>query len=323
MKWDRKSESIIIIEKVKTWIDDAPTSFGGLHRLSLSLLALRLVLSTYIAQWGWLHVRYTEAAIDVYDRWYGLTPASILVDEIGIILIAASVLMAAGALRALSYGVCLIFMAAMVVGLIPHLLDPYGYHLPPNWINHGLIAQVPALAGFVAVFVLRREDRFSLDAMAFNKTSRQVSETLPSTPSVAWALFIMRFTCGLFFLQWGIEKFVETEMSVGMLDRWYGVTFAPVLVTWLVGAFEVGLAIALVLGVAPRLTYALGTLVKLKTCIAIFALLAFPFATESGGRLSSVAASVPVLAVLCSLYALRAWDTIRLVRLTPRVQAAE
>ena len=136
--------------KVKSWIDDAPTFFCGLDRLPLGLLALRLVLSTYTAQWGWLHVRYTEAAIDVYDRWYGLAPASILVEEIGIILIAASVLMAAGALRALSYGVCLLFMAAMVAGLIPYLLDPYGYHLPPNWINHGLIAQVPALAGFVA-----------------------------------------------------------------------------------------------------------------------------------------------------------------------------
>ena len=309
--------------KVRSWIEDAPTTFGGLDRLPLGLLALRLVLSTYTAQWGWLHVRYTEAAIDVYDRWYGLAPASILVEEIGIILIAASVLMAAGALRALSYGVCLLFMAAMVAGLIPHLLDPYGYHLPPNWINHGLIAQVPALAGFVALFMLRREDRFSLDAMAFNKTPPQASEAPLSTPSVAWALFIMRFTCGLFFLQWGIEKFVETEMSVGMLDRWYGVTFAPVLVTWLVGVFEMALATALIFGAVPRLTYAAGALVKLKTCIAIFALLAFPFATESGGRLSSVAASVPVLAVLCSLYALRAWDTIKLVRLTPRVQAAE
>ena len=299
---------------VKSWIDDAPTSFGGLHRLSLGLLALRLVLSTYTAQWGWLHVRYTEAAIDVYDRWYGLAPAPLVVDEIGIILIAASVLMAAGALRSVSYGVCLIFMAAMVLGLTPHLLDPYGYHLPPNWINHGLIAQVPALAGFIAVFMLRREDQFSLDAIVRIKTNQQISDGPSSALSAAWALLIMRLSCGLFFLQWGIEKFVETEMSVGMLDRWYGVTIAPVLVTWLVGVFEVSLAIALVLGAAPRLTYGVGALVKLKTCIAIFPLLAFPFATESGGRLSSVAASVPVLAVLCSLYALRAWDTIKLVR---------
>ena len=268
-------------------------------------------------------MRYTEAAIDVYDRWYGLTPGSTLVDEIGIILIAASVLMAAGALRTLSYGVCLIFMAVMVVGLTPHLLDPYGYHLPPNWINHGLIAQVPTLAGFVAVFMLRREDQFSLDAIARNKRVNHISEVSPSIPRVAWALLVMRITCGLFFLQWGVEKFVATEMSVGILDRWYGVTFAPVLVTWLIGTFEIVLAIALIFGAFPRLTYAIGTLVKLKTCFAIWALLAVPFATESGGRLSTVAASVPVLAALWTLYALRAWDMIRLVRPTRKVQAAE
>jgi len=125
-------------------------------------------------------------------------------------------------------------------------------------------------------------------------------------------MLVMRVTCGIFFLQWGIEKVVALEMSIGMLERWYGVTISPVLVTYATGVFQITMALAFLTGSLPRLTYAVGGLVKFKTCLAIGGLLLFPFATESGGRLSTVAASVPVLGVLWTLYALRAWDTLSL-----------
>ena len=293
---------------ITAWLTDRSDGYLGQSRLPWGLLGLRLVLALYLAQWAWLQWQYPEAAVDVYQRWYGIAPALGLTEIVGLGLLIASLAMAVGLLRVVSFGIGVLFMAAMVLGLTPHLLNPYGFHQPPNWINHGLIAQVPALAGYVALFMLRRFDRLSFDG----RSAEPVEPPVPGDATVAQAMLIMRITCGIFFLQWGIEKFAMTEMSVGMMERWYGVTFNPVIVTYAAGVFQITLAAAFFTGTLPRLTYAIGGLIKFKTCLAIAMLLLFPFATQSGGRLSTVAASLPVLAVLWTLYALRAWDTISL-----------
>lgn len=101
-------------------------------------------------------------------------------------------------------------------------------------------------------------------------------------------------------------------MSASILERWYSVGVYQEVVTLLVGVFEILLALAIMTGTLRRLTYGIAALVKAKTCWAIAALLLFPFATESGGRLTTVAASVPVLGVLWFLYWARAWDTLSL-----------
>lgn len=294
-------------------LNDSPTTYRSHDRMPLGLLVLRVVLALYLVQWGILQFVYTDAAIDVYERWYGFAPSVVVADAVGLALIIGSAMMATGLGCRIGYGIGVLFQGLMVAGLMPHLLDPYGYHQPPNWINHGLIAQVPALAGYIALYMLRQADRYSLDFLIEQKRGADVSQwTPPSTghKSTAQALLIIRLTGALFFFQWGVEKFVETEMSVGMMERWYGVGSFQEAATYATGVFEILLAVALATGTLRRLTYAIAALVKAKTCWAIATLLLFPFATESGGRLSSVAASVPVLGVLWFLYWVRAWDTL-------------
>lgn len=294
-------------------MNDAPTLFKGQNRMALGLLALRIILALYLIQWGILHFVYTDAAIDVYQRWFGFSPSGSVVDGIGLALIIASLMMASGFGCRIGYGIGLLFQGAMVAGLLPHLMDPYGYHEPPNWINHGLIAQVPALAGYVALYMLRGADTLSLDRLIDDKRKGGLArwkDLAPGDKTAAHALLVIRVTAALFFLQWGVEKFVMTEMSVGMMERWYGVGSAQEAVTFATGIFEIILAVAIATGTVRRLTYAVATLVKLKTCWAIAAMLLFPFATESGGRLSGVAASVPTAGVLWFLYWTRAWDTM-------------
>ncbi len=294
-------------------LNDTPHTIGPLNRLPIGLLVLRLVLAAYLVQWGLLHWRYPDGAIEVYARWYGVAPTLFVSSWIGMALIFASALMACGFCRRIGYGAGVLFQGLMVLGLTPHLLDPYGYHLPPNWINHGLIAQVPVLAGYWALFALRKTDRYSLDFLVEKKRGSDLSGwSVPAAgeAGTAQALIIIRLTSALFFFQWGVEKFVETEMSIGMMERWYGVGSFQMAATYATGAFEILLAAALATGTCRRLTYGIGALVKAKTCWAIAPLLLFPFATESGGRLSSVAASVPVLGVLCFLYWCRGWDTL-------------
>lgn len=296
-------------------MNDSPLTFRGHDRMALGLLVLRVILALYLVQWGILQFIYTGAAIDVYQRWFDLTPSATLVTGVGALLIIASVMIAAGFGCRIGYGIGVLFQGAMVIGLIPHLLDPYGFHEPPNWINHGLIAQVPALAGYVALYMLRRADALSVDRMINRRRTPPMPGPIAPTPGdipAARALLIIRITAAVFFFQWGMEKFLMTEMSVGMMERWYGIAIAPEAVTYVTGVFQIVLALALLTGTLRRLTYAAATLIKLKTCWAIAALLIFPFATESGGRLSSVAASVPTAGVLWFLYWSRAWDTLSL-----------
>lgn len=293
-------------------MNDSPTLFKGQDRLPLGLLALRIILAIYLIQWGILHFIYSGAAVDVYQRWFGFSPSELVVDGVGLALIIASVMMALGFSCRIGYGVGVLFQGAMVIGLLPHLVDPYGFHQPPAWINHGLIAQVPALAGYVALYVLRNSDTLSLDKLIDDKRQTAPSRwqmIAPGDSTAANAMLFIRITAALFFFQWGVEKFVMTDMSVGMMERWYGIGSAQMAVTYATGVFEIVLAIALATGTLRRLTYGIATLVKLKTCWAIAALLLFPFATESGGRLSTVAASVPTAVVLWFLYWTRAWDS--------------
>lgn len=293
--------------------NDAPKMFRNHNRLALGLLVLRLFLAVYLLQWGILHYVYSGAALDVYQRWFDITPTPTLIDGIGLTLIIASSMITAGFGCRIGYGLGLLFLAAMVVGLTPHLLNPYGYHQPPAWINHGLIAQVPVLAGYAALYALRAADTLSLDRYIDNKRNMNATRwgaIEPGDQRAATALLFVRITSAIFFLQWGIEKFIATDMSVSMMERWYGVGVYQEAVTLATGVFEILLALALATGALRRITYGVAALVKLKTCWAIAALLLFPFATESGGRLSTVAASVPLFATLWFLYWVRAWDTM-------------
>ena len=288
--------------------NNAPTQFLGHDRLATGLLVVRLFLATYTLQWAYLHWRFTDATIDVYQRWYGLAPPDAIVEGIGYLLSLTAISMVLGLARPVSYSAALLFQALMVLGLLPHLVNPYGYHQPPNWINHGLIAQVTALSGYAALFVLWKGDRFSID----EKIRRGETNTgiLPGNRKAAVALLGIRVAAALFFLQWGVEKFVMREMSVGMMERWYGVGSAQELAVFAAGVLEILLAAAFAMGAWRRATYGTAVAIKLSTCWAIATMLLFPFANENGGRMSGVAASIPTLGTLWFLYWVRAWDVL-------------
>lgn len=279
------------------------------NRLSASLLFLRLVLAVYLLQWAWLHAIYASAAVDVYVRWYGVSPSAEAIRISGYVLALVGLMMALGICRRITYALAIVFFGGLLIGLIPHLIDPYGFH-QTNRPNHAFIAQVPALTGYIALYALRELDSYSCDCLYLNKESEgeHPNEASLINNRVASTLLTIRIASAVFFFQWGVEKFVAADMSAGILERWYGIDNHGQLITMLLGGFEILLAIALLTGTLQRLTYAISALIKLKTCWAIAGLLLAPFATESGGRLSSVGASLPTLAVLCFLYAVRKYD---------------
>jgi uncharacterized membrane protein YphA (DoxX/SURF4 family) len=65
------------------------------------------------------------------------------------------------------------------------------------------------------------------------------------------ALLALRVTLGLFLLQWGVEKFVVPENTVGIWDHFYGIA-VPAVLGYLFGAAEIGIALCLFWGCSAR-----------------------------------------------------------------------
>jgi len=178
-------------------------NFDKTTAMSLSLLVLRLTLAAYLLQWAWLNLQYPAEAIKVYSRWYNLPLEGFSTNIIGVAFSILGTLMMLGFCRRFSYGITAIAMSIMVGGLLPQLINPFGLHKAPYYMNHALIAQVPMMAGYAALFFLYRFDRYSLDQLLeyrFSDPSQSPDINLPSDFKISLILMFTRFSCALFFL---------------------------------------------------------------------------------------------------------------------------
>jgi putative oxidoreductase len=121
------------------------------------------------------------------------------------------------------------------------------------------------------------------------------------------ALALLRVALGLFLLVFGLEKFVITDSSVAIYQHLYGVSASHTL-AYALGALETLLAIAIIVGVFRRWSYALGLLVHGATTVATARLIIDPWGLISGEPQHLYLAAVPVLAAFAALYLLRDLD---------------
>jgi putative oxidoreductase len=125
---------------------------------------------------------------------------------------------------------------------------------------------------------------------------------------LALALLVLRVTLGLFLLQWGIEKFVVPGTTLAIFRNFYG--FDPgALAPPVLGALQVVLALAFLLGVRPRITYGVALLLHSVTTLVTIPRLLAPWNPVSNHLFI---AGVPVLAAFFALYLLRDADRYRL-----------
>ncbi len=121
----------------------------------------------------------------------------------------------------------------------------------------------------------------------------------------ALPLFLLRLTVGLFFLQWGLEKFFAADVTTKIFAHFYKiplpVSFAPVL-----GAVEVLLAVAILAGFQRRIAFGLAFLIHLGSTVSTWQNLIDPYG--SGNHLFMT--GVPVLAAIFLLYRLREYNTM-------------
>lgn len=117
------------------------------------------------------------------------------------------------------------------------------------------------------------------------------------------ALAAMRITTGLFFLLWAVEKFVRPEVNARIWDHFYRLSIA-VNFSYVVGALNVVMALALIAGFKRRFTYAYWTLFHTVSVLSTYRQLVRPYSESNHLFL----AGVPIVALMVALYLLRDWD---------------
>jgi uncharacterized membrane protein YphA (DoxX/SURF4 family) len=122
------------------------------------------------------------------------------------------------------------------------------------------------------------------------------------------ALLVLRLTLGIFLLQWGVEKFVVPGTTLAIFRNFYG--FDPgAFVPPVLGVFQVALALALLVGFQPRITYGVALILHSVTTLVTIPRLLAPWNPVSNHLFI---AGVPVLAAFFALYLLRDWDRWRI-----------
>lgn len=138
--------------------------------------------------------------------------------------------------------------------------------------------------------------------------------TVTSDRRISVALLLLRLSIFIVMFMWTLDKFVRPDHAASVFANYYSVDGLSRAVTLTIGALEIALLVAFILGIAKRWTY--GTVLVLHgvSTLSAFKNYAAPF---EGPNLLFFAAW-PMLAACISLYLLRDLDTRGVVRCVGR-----
>ena len=126
--------------------------------LSIALFILRIGLGGFLLLWSLDKLVAPEGAMAIYQFFYHVRITTEIAYVIGAFELLLSLTIMAGFLKTYSYGLGLLLHVTSTTASYQQLLNPFGG-------NHLYIAAIPVLAGFIALFLMRRQDTlWSLDA---------------------------------------------------------------------------------------------------------------------------------------------------------------
>ena len=141
--------------------------------------------------------------------------------------------------------------------------------------------------------------------------------TMTSDRRISVVLLLLRLSIFIVMFMWTLDKFVRPDHAASVFAKYYAIGGLSRAVAFTIGALESALLVAFILGVAKRWTY--GTVLVLHgiSTLASYKHYAAPF---EGPNLLFFAAW-PMLAACISLYLLRDFDTLGVVRWAGRKSA--
>ncbi len=126
---------------------------------------------------------------------------------------------------------------------------------------------------------------------------------------MALALLLLRLGLGYFLLVWGVNKFLAPKQTVAIWGYFYDIDISAWL-PLLFGAGETLVAVAIIAGLARRLSYGAGLLIHCVTIVVISEKLLTPFVIEDGFPVNrNLSVAVPALMGFAAIYLMRARDT--------------
>ncbi|MGH7614405.1 MAG: hypothetical protein ACREMW_10255 [Gemmatimonadales bacterium] len=128
-----------------------------------ALAVLRLSLGVFLLLWGLEKFAIPTTTVGIWHKFYGLGLAASLVPLVGALESVLALAITGGLWRRASYGLGLVLHAVSVLSSWRQLIDPWGLRSGGS-PNHLFLAGVPVLAGFVALYLLRERDGWTLDA---------------------------------------------------------------------------------------------------------------------------------------------------------------
>jgi hypothetical protein len=121
------------------------------RELRAALLVLRIGLGLFLLLWSIDKMVAPEQTAKIFQYFYKTPLPASFAPAVGTLEAALSLVFLAGLWKTWSYGAALALHAISTLSTWKQLLSPFGE-------NHLFIAAIPVLAGFVALFLLRRED---------------------------------------------------------------------------------------------------------------------------------------------------------------------
>lgn len=130
---------------------------------AIGLLILRLGLAWFLFVWAVNKILAPEQYAKIWGYFHGIEIGTFMPFFMGWAQIAICLAIALGLWRVVSYGLGFAMHAVTVVVIFPTLLAPFviknGFP-----VNRNQAVAVAVLGAFAALWLLRRGDRFSLDA---------------------------------------------------------------------------------------------------------------------------------------------------------------
>jgi putative oxidoreductase len=127
-----------------------------------ALAVLRVSLGVFLLLWGLEKFVIPATTVRIWGAFYGLGLAASLVPVVGALESALAIAITVGLWRRVTYGLGLVLHALSVLSSWRQLIDPWGLRSGGS-PNHLFLAGVPVLAGFVALYLLRARDSWTLD----------------------------------------------------------------------------------------------------------------------------------------------------------------
>lgn len=127
-----------------------------------ALAILRVSLGLFLLLWGVEKFVIPDVTVRIWSAFYGVTLGAALVPVVGALEGALALAITVGLWRRASYGLGLLLHAVSVLSSWRQLIDPWGLHSGGS-PNHLFLAGVPVLAGFVALYLMRARDGWTLD----------------------------------------------------------------------------------------------------------------------------------------------------------------